>query len=295
VTEIRRLWSDPILRFSNVLDGLFHETVVVTESDSDCRFYAAVMDALRGDSAPRPDVMFSATGGKERIPLVVRALRSVGVKTRAISDFDVLRDQRDIRGCVEALGGNWTDFENEWRIVKNAIEQKSPPLSRHQVQENINTLLDQQNGANLLDTTVDQIRSILKSASPWQIAKLAGTAGIPSGNPREAADSLLEKLQRIGLFVVEVGEIERFAPSIGGHGTQWVSRVLERDLAADPELATARKFISSVLDMPESTPSIVRRRANDEAAPLEPVSRPVSGSKGHRWWLRAFLARFSSK
>lgn len=37
--QIRELWNDPLLRYSNVLDGIFHQHVVVCESDGDCRFY----------------------------------------------------------------------------------------------------------------------------------------------------------------------------------------------------------------------------------------------------------------
>ena len=83
--EVQTLWSDPLLRYSNVLDGLFHESVIVTESDSDARFYSAIMDALfsSDDSGnARPDTMFTNGGGKSRLPLIVSALRRVGVPVR---------------------------------------------------------------------------------------------------------------------------------------------------------------------------------------------------------------------
>jgi AAA domain, putative AbiEii toxin, Type IV TA system len=44
--EVKTLWADPLLRYSNVLDGLFHDNVVVCESDADCRFYEAVAVAV---------------------------------------------------------------------------------------------------------------------------------------------------------------------------------------------------------------------------------------------------------
>src|SRR5262249_53586021 len=34
--QVRALWGDPLLRYSNILDGLFHERTVVCESDADC-------------------------------------------------------------------------------------------------------------------------------------------------------------------------------------------------------------------------------------------------------------------
>jgi len=36
--EVSQLWSDPLLRYSLALDGLFHELVIVCEGDADCRF-----------------------------------------------------------------------------------------------------------------------------------------------------------------------------------------------------------------------------------------------------------------
>jgi energy-coupling factor transporter ATP-binding protein EcfA2 len=65
-TGVRKVWGDPILRYSNVLDGLFHSKVILCESDADCRFYAAVMDALIDPNADsrREHIMF--------LPVVVR-------------------------------------------------------------------------------------------------------------------------------------------------------------------------------------------------------------------------------
>jgi hypothetical protein len=54
-------------------------------------------------------------------------------------------------------------------------------------------------------------------------------------------------LKSKGLFVVEVGEIEGFARSIGSHGPKWVNSVLSKDLAGDAELEDARQFVSSVV------------------------------------------------
>src|SRR6266850_4430066 len=74
--DVQQLWSDPLLRHSNVLSGLFHEKVIVCESDSDCRFYAALLDTLFDDAIlQRRDLMFVHCGGKGRIPMVVDALR----------------------------------------------------------------------------------------------------------------------------------------------------------------------------------------------------------------------------
>jgi hypothetical protein len=55
------------------------------------------------------------------------------------------------------------------------------------------------------------------------------------------------ELEECGLFIVPEGELEGFARSIGWHGPKWVNGVLERDLAHDPELEIARKFVRKII------------------------------------------------
>lgn len=89
--RIKELWGDPLLRYSNILDGLFHESVVVCEADADCRFYSAILDATMAgntDDAKRPDLMFTHCGGKARLPVVIRALREVDVALRWASSLE---------------------------------------------------------------------------------------------------------------------------------------------------------------------------------------------------------------
>jgi hypothetical protein len=73
--NLRGLWRDPLLRHSNIFDGLFHERVIICESDADCMFYSAVISAI-ADPETQPNLMFTHTGGKHRLPVVVRALKA---------------------------------------------------------------------------------------------------------------------------------------------------------------------------------------------------------------------------
>ncbi|MDO9580582.1 MAG: AAA family ATPase, partial [Bacteroidales bacterium] len=66
--DINTLWSDPLLRYSNVLEGLFHSKVIIAESDADCRFYSAILDTLTdGEGEISTDILFTHCGGKHRI------------------------------------------------------------------------------------------------------------------------------------------------------------------------------------------------------------------------------------
>ena len=248
--SIRTLWADPVLRFSNVLDAIFHDGVVICEADSDCRFYSAILGAVlekRGEISP--DVMFAASGGKDRMPVIIQALRRLGVKIRVIADFDVLRDEGTLFAIVHALGGDSNLVEPLWRQLKTNVQSQTPPLSTNQVREKITSTLDETKMASVSDRTVETIKQALKATSPWHYAKLAGVNTLASGQPRAKLDELLNYLKCCGLFVVSCGEIERFVPSIGAHGPKWVAQALAKVVLTDPELEAARVFITEVFDI----------------------------------------------
>lgn len=247
---IRKFWTDPMLRFSNVLDAIFHEGVILCESDSDCRFYSAVLNAvLERRGRVVPDVMFAASGGKDRMPMLIRALRQLGVKIRVIADFDMLRDEAKFSETVGDLGGDLPSIEHAARRLRVDLESQTSPLGINQVRQTVMLALDANKGNSVLPETSEKIKSALKATSAWHYAKLSGVNIFPSGEPRAQLNGLLRYLRELGLFVVECGEIERFVPSIGGHGPKWVAKVLERDLANDPELKAARQFVEGVYEM----------------------------------------------
>lgn len=247
--RIKELWGDPLLRYSNILDGLFHESVVVCEADADCRFYSAILDATMAgntDDAKRPDLMFTHCGGKARLPVVIRALREVDVPVRAVADFDVLSEEEPLKTIAEALGIDWAAIQPDWRQVKNAVDSKKPDLSTDEVRKEIGELLSAVTTTIFPPRTKADIQTVLKRTSPWAHAKLVGKAFVPSGDPSKACERLLSNLRAGGLHVVEVGELEGYVRTEGGHGPKWVNAVLTRELATDPELEAARKFVQAL-------------------------------------------------
>ncbi|NVJ19636.1 AAA family ATPase [Myxococcus sp. AM011] len=249
--KIRTLWDDSILRFSNTLDGLFHEQVVLCEADGDCRFYAALLNASQpvDTGERRPDVMFTSTGGKHKIPKIAAALVSIGVPTRAVVDFDVLNSDSPLQGVIEALGGKWSDFHGSWKQVKSGIEQLRPELETAYVKKEIEKLLQEVSGTTFPNETAKQIQEVIKRASPWDSAKRNGLGAVPTGQALQMAESLLADLKQLGLFVVDCGEMESFYRTIGGHGNAWLEKVLLKDLHQDPRLENARKFVRGLFSL----------------------------------------------
>lgn len=247
--KINELWSNPLLRYSNIFDGLFHQMVILCEGDSDCRFYEAIMDATfesSGINISRFDIMFTHTGGKDRIPLVIRSLRGLKIPVIAVTDFDLLNDDTLLRKFCSEVGCDWKDISEDWKKVKNAIESKKPELSTKEIKEEINNILTGVNERIFPQTAKREIEKILRRSSSWSIAKETGRKYIPADQATNAFTRLVNKLKEHGIALNEQGELESFVRSIGGKGPAWVNEVLiSKDLLNDPELEDARRFVKS--------------------------------------------------
>lgn len=243
--KVLQLWNDPLLRFSNILDGLFHERVVLCEADGDCRFYSAVADALyaKNEEARVPDVLYTHCGGKARLPMVIRALREVAVPVFTVTDFDILNDASPLREVFEASGGTWQVIEQDWRVVKTAVDQKKPELMSDDLKKEMLSVLEAVTTPLFPAAARTEIEKILKRSSPWSIAKTVGKAYVPNGDASAAVERLLSSLRAHSIHVVETGELESFARTVGGHGPAWVNEVLKKDLSADADLQAARDFV----------------------------------------------------
>ncbi len=226
-SDLRAMWRDPLLRYSNVLDGLFHLGVVVSESDSDSRFYSAVVDFVRERSAPH-DLLFTQSGGKQRLPTVMRALVGLAIPVAVIADFDVLRDKALLAELVGLLGGDWDAIETDWNAVTSGIGTLGSAPTITTVREELSDVLDQAEGPRLSKADAGRVRDITRVDDAWDHAKRAGVSSLPQGDATRHAASLLATLKAVGLFVVPVGELERWDPEIPGHGPAWVAHVLER-------------------------------------------------------------------
>lgn len=241
------LWNDPILRYSDAINGIFHERVVVCESDSDCHFYAAVANAIAASrEIPVPNALFVPTGGKHRLKSLVRALRALAVPVTAIGDIDIFDNEQMLSELVGEFGAQWEPIRQRFLSVKNAFEHISPPLNANQVKQRLTEYLDTIQTPDFQKNHENRVRDIMRSTSPWRMAKRTGIAQL-AGQALTDARDLINDLKQIGISILDIGEIERFVPSISDHGPKWASAALERDLIADPELEAARNFITDLL------------------------------------------------
>lgn len=213
--EIKKLWGNPILRYSNILSGLFHEKVVVCESDYDCLFYQAIIDSIyEHKNEIAPDILFTHCGGKTRIKDVVSALKAVNVPVAAICDFDLLNASQNFKLITASFGIDWgVVLSTDMKIIYDSMNAKS-------------------SSAN----------------NAWDQIKKVGKAGF-TGNEPAAYEKVEAACKSAGLFVVPVGEMECFDKTVNREKKDWVYHVLENyDLATEEKLEEARKFVQVIVD-----------------------------------------------
>lgn len=266
--DVKDLWSDPLLRYSNVLDGLFHDAVVLCESDSDCRYYQAVLDALdakqrelansdSGEKYPMggeadqrgartPQLLFTHCGGKARMASVVNALTAVSVPVVVVTDFDILRDRPEFEKLVKSVGGTFEGAIAADRAKLDAVlTSDAKTLRKASLREALNAGIDQVEEEVLKPKDAERIRAIVRAESGWDKAKRSGKAAVPQGDAYSTCERLLAELGQLGILVVPVGELEGFARTVGGHGPAWVTEVLSQGLHESPG-AEALEFVETI-------------------------------------------------
>lgn len=246
--RVKKISADPLMKYSSVLSGVFHGRVIICEADADCMFYSSLLDLTEIHGGRQPDVLFIHASGKDRMATLAEALVALDVPVDIITDIDVLNDLNVLKGIIKALDGNWADVEPKAVAVKKAIEEHKPWLTVDEIKGSIINALDVEpsNGESVKQLN-SKIKSIFRKASPWDAVKEAGRAALPQGQATQQFQGLQRLCNKVGLWIVPVGEMEGFCKSIGGHGPGWVRQVIEqRDLATDHEMDPARKFVHEI-------------------------------------------------
>lgn len=248
--KLQKVWKNSILKYSNILEGLFCRNVVLCESDSDCRFYSIINDFLQKENGKYADTFFTYSGGKQRVPVIMEALSALDVDTKVIVDFDALNNKTIFQRICEACRMDWDVIENDFKAFSNEINQQ--PGTKMKTKKDIQigiTQISQKNPneKNYSDSEIGEIKDLLKSETCWHILKKAGQTALPLGQAVQCFDNIDKYAKEHNLFIVPVGELEGFVKKVKVHGPGWVNDVLLQygDLH-DPVYDEAKKFVKEL-------------------------------------------------
>lgn len=246
--HVRKISADPLMKYSSVMSGVFHERVIICESDADCMFYSSLLDLQEVHGGRQPDVFFVHANGKHRMAMLAEALVALDVPVDIIADIDVLNDMGVLKTVIEALNGDWRTVEPVATAVKKAIEEHKPWLSFDEIRKGIQGMINTPlSGDDSVKKLYSRIKAVFSQASPWDAIKNAGKSALPPGQATQQFQKLEELCRQSGLWIVPVGEMEGFCKSVGAHGPGWVQQVIEqKELANDPDLGDARNFVREI-------------------------------------------------
>ena len=109
---VREISVDPLMNYSSVLSGVFHERVIVCESDADCMLYSSILDLSKIHGDQKPDVLFVHAGGKDRMATLAKTLVELGVPVDVIADIDVIHDTNSFRKALnKGLPNCFSDYQ----------------------------------------------------------------------------------------------------------------------------------------------------------------------------------------
>ena len=195
-TILSSLFKAPLLRSANVISALFHDGVVVTESDNDRAFYAEIYYRLAEQEKGYPSILFVNAQNKQTIRDIIGPLRAFGVPAAAIVDVDILKDG----------GGDWIPWLKAAHVptaLHVGLGHQRASLHRLFVEQKI----DMANGG---------IKQLAKE-------------------DQAAANELFDQLRQYGIFAVRNGEVKSWLPDLGikSKKAAWTVEMLER-LGSDP-------------------------------------------------------------
>lgn len=245
--KFKDVWNDPLLKYSNIMSSLFHKSVVLCESDSDCRMYSIIESHLKQLSEKYSETLFIHCGGKHRMAKIASALRSLKIDIKLISDIDVLNDESVFKGIVESFGIDWTKIQSDYNKIVANLHSPNEKINRNQAKIGIDQIINSSKAQDLSNRELKEIRNVIKTTSKWDSIKSAGVNAIPPGDATSAFKQLDLILQENGIYIVTVGELECFIKTIGGHGPEWTNRVLETYPSIDdPVYEQIKSFIAKI-------------------------------------------------
>ena len=233
--EFNKVWSDPLLKYSNIMASLFHKSVVLCESDSDCKMYSIIENHIKQKQGRFSETLFIHCGGKHRISKIILALLALNIDVKIIVDIDVLNDENVFKGIVEACKIDFSSLKSDYSIITSNLHSPKEKVLRVDARTSICQILDRSNNSELSNKDIAEIRKVISIISKWDDIKAKGIAAIPSGDATASYKKLDKLLKSKGLYIVPVGELEGFIKEVSGHGPEWVNSVLEtyQDLEND--------------------------------------------------------------
>ena len=228
--SIEKISDDKNLKYSNILDGLFYKQVVLCENESDCKFYAAVLENVC--QTTYQNTLFCGVGGKSQFKMVGPLLKDAKINYIVIADLDLIDDKERLKGLVDSIEENkYDEIKNDHSDFLTLFESEKKITKRKQleIKKEIIEIFDASKSDEYMsEANAKKIKSLLKNVNSLSLLKEEGSKSVPEGDCKNKYKKILKTLESLNVYLVECGEIENFVPQIKGHGPKWVEEVFKK-------------------------------------------------------------------
>lgn len=249
--SIKKISNDKNLKYSNILNGLFYNTVVLCENESDCKFYSAILECV--DSNIYQNTLFCAVGGKDQFKIIIPLLNKLKINHLIIGDLDLINDRDRLKDLLNSVkDGKYENIKIIHDEFLNLFEAGTDNLIKKQSvakQEIMQLFTDDQ---YMPPEVANKIKDVLKHISRLKLLKTSGKGCLPAGDCVNKYKEIIRFLNENNMYVVEDGEIERFITEVDGHGDTWVEKVFNKyPLLEEPVYNNVKAFIKNIFKINE--------------------------------------------
>ena len=140
-----------------------------------------------------------------------------------------------------------TKIKKDYNIIASNLHSSKEAVDKNKLLDMVSQIVNESENPNLSLKEINTIKAELKTESKWEALKRNGITALPSGDATVAFQRLDQVLRNAGIFIVPVGELECFVKQVGGHGPDWVNKVLETYPDLDNKVYDEiKKFIAQV-------------------------------------------------
>lgn len=244
-----KISNDKNLKYTNILNGLFYDQLVLCENESDCKFYSAILESV--DLLVYQNTLFCAVGGKDQFKKVVPLLRNLNIQYSVIADIDLINNKDNVEQLVNSIEKECYDqIESvHTQFIEEFEKGMNPQVKTQQIiKDEINQKFNEEK--YMPESMAKDIKNILKNISSFKLLKNGGKSILPQGECASLFEKIDEFLKKHKVFILKCGEIERFVPTVGGHGNTWVEKTFEKYNDIDNKVYDeAKQFIKEVFDI----------------------------------------------
>lgn len=200
--------TNPLLRVSRVLEGLFCEKVVLTEAEADELIYQEIAEIIM----PESGAYYVHGQNKQTLAHIAEMYQKIGVQYEIVTDFDVLKNTEELTPFLQLM--SITESERG-KIIRYSQEL------RKQIEENIDKEKYRSNNSE-------------KDSIKKQVDEVYHRQGISSFDNRLKTKirDTLSMMSKNHLHILETGELETILVDCGveysSEKSKWVIRAIEK-------------------------------------------------------------------